>query len=119
MKWFGREPAQWIALFAGIALLAAPLLPITDLQHGVVNAAIAALSGFATALAVSGEKAAPLVAGLVKAVLAVALAWHLQFSADAQATVMVFVEAAVAFYLRTQIIAPVPPALAHGAHEAP
>jgi hypothetical protein len=60
---------------------------------------------------------------LIKAVLAVGLAWHFAFSAGAQAGVMVFVEAAVAFYLRTQVIAPVTPApvpvLAHGAHEAP
>lgn len=106
-----REPVQWLSAISGLLLVVAPALPISDVQHGAVNAAILALGGFATALAVSGDKAAPLAAGLIKAIIAVALAWHLNFSPDAQAGVLVFLEAGVAFYLRTQVTAPVGPAV--------
>lgn len=109
VKWLGREAAQWPHLVGAVLILVIPLLNLTTDQSGAVMAVVVALTGGATALSVSGEKAAPLAAGLLKAVMALALAIHLDFSPSAQAAVMVFIEAAVAWYLRTQVVAPVPP----------
>ena len=61
-------------------------------------------------MAVSGEKAAPLVAGLVQSVMSLALAFGLALSPEVQGSVMAFVAAGVAWYLRTQVTAPVPAA---------
>jgi hypothetical protein len=108
-KWIGREAAQWPHLVGMLAVLFTPLLHLTTDQSGALIAVIVGVTGGATAVSVGGEKAAPLVAGLMKAVLAVALAIHLDFSPGAQAAVMVFVEAIVGWYLRTQVVAPVPP----------
>lgn len=109
MSWFGREPAQWLGLVsAAIALFSSMILPLTPDQQGVLNAVAVALVGFVTALAVSGEKAAPMVAGLVQAVLALALAFGMDLSQSLQGSIMAFVAAGVAWYLRTQVTAPVP-----------
>lgn len=107
MRIFGREPAQWLQLASGILIFLTPFLHLTVDQNGAILAVITAAFGFATALAVSGEKAAPLVAGLLKALIALALAFHFMMPPEVQAGTMVLVEAAVAWYLRTQVIAPV------------
>lgn len=111
MRLFGREPAQWAHLLGGVFMMIVPIFHLSVDLTGAVLAVIAALSGIATAAAAGGEKAAPLVAGLIKALIAVALAVHFDLSPEVQAGIMVAVEAAVGFYLRTQIIAPVPPAI--------
>jgi len=60
--WFGREPAQWLGLIsATIALISSTAFEMTIQQQGVLNAVAVAIVGFVTAMAVSGEKAAPLV----------------------------------------------------------
>lgn len=106
VKWFGREPAQWLQLTSGLLIFLSPILHLTGEAQGAINAALTALFGFITALAVSREKAAPLVAGLLKALIAVALAFRLDLSPDMQVGIMVGVEAIVGFFLRTQVVAP-------------
>jgi len=108
-SWFGREPAQWLGLIsAAIALISSTAFEMTILQQGVLNAVAVAIVGFVTAMAVSGEKAAPLVAGLVQAVLACALAFGLSLAPELQGSIVAFTAAGVAWYLRTQVTAPVP-----------
>jgi hypothetical protein len=105
----GREPAQWLGLLsAGVALFSAVVLPLSVEQQGAVVAVATALFGVLGAIAVSAEKAAPLVAGLVQSVLALALAFGAQLSPEIQGSVMAFVAAGVGWYLRTQVSAPVP-----------
>lgn len=104
----GREPAQWIGLLsAAVALFSSLIFPLDVGQQGAVIAVATAGFGVAGALAVSAEKAAPLVAGLVQSVIALALAFGLQLSPEVQGSIMAFVAAGVAFYLRTQVTAPV------------
>lgn len=107
IKLFGREPAQWLALASGLLIFLTPLLHLSVDLTGAILAVLTAAFGFLTALAVSKDKAAPLVAGIIKALLALALALHFHFSIDVQSGVMVLVEAGVAWYLRTQVTAPV------------
>jgi thiamine transporter ThiT len=108
MTWFGREPAQALGLVSAlIAMVSSTFFEMSIEQQGVLNAAAVAIVGFVTAMAVSGEKAAPLLAGLVQAVLACALAFGLALSQELQGSIMAFVAAGVAWYLRTQVVAPV------------
>lgn len=108
LTYIGRETAQIAGLVAaGIQLLGSLLFGFTVDQQGVLNAAVVLILGILSALAVSGEKAAPLIAGAVQAVLACALSFGLLLSAPVQGAVMAFVSAAVALYLRTQVVAPV------------
>lgn len=107
VKLLGREPAQWIQLASGVLVFLTPILGLTGDQNGAVLAVITAAFGVATGLAVSAEKAAPMVAGLLKAMIALALAWRLDLSPEMQAGLLVMVEAGVAWYLRTQVVAPV------------
>lgn len=109
MKIFGREPAMILGLIAAaIQLLSATLLPLTVEQQGVLNAVAVAVIGLVTAAAVSAERAAPAVLGLVQAVLACALAFGLAVSPETQGAVMAFVTALVSAFVRTQVVAPVP-----------
>jgi nicotinamide riboside transporter PnuC len=102
----GREPAQWVQLASGLLIFLTPFLHLSDGLNGAILAALTAVFGFLTALAVSKEKAAPAVAGLLKALIALAVAFRLNLSAEVQSGIMVFVEAGVAWYLRTQVLAP-------------
>jgi nicotinamide riboside transporter PnuC len=104
---FGREPAQVLALFAAIVQLgSATIFHLTSEQQGVLNAAAVAVVGLITAAAVSADKAAAALSGLVQAVLAAALAFGAHLTPELQSSIMVFVSAGVAFWLRTQVTAP-------------
>lgn len=111
MKIFGREPAMILGLVAAaIQLLSATILPLSVEQQGVLNAVAVAVMGLVTAVAVSSDKAAPAVLGLVQAVLACALAFGLVLSPETQGAIMAFTSAVVAMFVRTQVVAPVPAA---------
>lgn len=110
---FNREPAQWLGLIAAaIQLLSALFFPLTIEQQGTLNAVAVAVFGIITAFAVSGEKAAPLVGGFLQSVLACALAFGVHLSPEMQSSTMAFVTAAVALFMRTQVIAPGSPTAA-------
>jgi hypothetical protein len=102
----GREPVQWLQLISGVLVFLTPILHVSVELNGAIIAVLTALFGVLTALAVSKEKAAPTVAGLLKALIALALALRFHISPEIQAGAMVFVEAGVAWYLRTQVFAP-------------
>lgn len=108
VKLFGREPAQWIQLASGVLVFLTPILGLTAEVNGAVIAVLTAIFGVATGFAVSAEKGAPMVAGLIKALIALALAFRLNIDPEIQAGLMVMVEAGVAWYLRTQVVAKVP-----------
>jgi hypothetical protein len=115
MNLLGREPAQWIGLLsAAVALFSSIVLPVSLETQGAIIAVATAAFGIVGALAVSGEKAAPLVAGFVQSVLALALSLGLHLDNATQGSIMAFVAAGVAWYLRTQVFAPVPAAVTDG-----
>jgi hypothetical protein len=110
LAYIGREVSQISGLLAaGIQLAGSLLLGFTVDQQGLLNAAVVLILGVLSALAVSGEKAAPLIAGAVQAVLACSLSFGLLLSAPLQGAIMSFVSAGVAFWLRSQVTAPVGP----------
>jgi hypothetical protein len=111
VKIFGREPALILGLIAAaVQLFSAVVLPLTPEQQGVLNALAVATIGFATAWAVSAEKAAPAILGLAQAVLACALAFGLHLEPTTQSAVMAFATALVSAFVRTQVTAPQPAA---------
>lgn len=113
VKILGREPALILGLIAtAIQLVSATLLPLSIEQQGVLNAVAVAVIGFVTAVAVSQEKAAPAVLGVVQAVLACALAFGLALDPATQGAVMAFTTALVSAFVRTQVTASVPAAVA-------
>lgn len=107
-KFFGREPALWLALLAVIVKLSTAFgLDLTSDQQAVINAAAAALVGVLVAVSVhDGVGAAVL--GLVQAGIALAIGFGLHWTPDQQATVMSFAAAIVAMWTRTQVIAKKP-----------
>ena len=108
MKILGREPAVFFALIAAaIQLLSVTVTHWDPETQGVINAVVVALAGFFTALSLATEKAFAALAGLIKAVFALMLAFGLHVDAPTQTAVMVLVTAVGAFIVRQNADAPV------------
>ena len=108
---FGREPAVILGLLTALAqLLSSLFMDWTPEQQGVANVVAVSVAGFLTALAVSSEAALAALAGLVKAVIACALAFGLALDPNLQSSIMVFVSALGAFVVRALVEAPEPAA---------
>lgn len=107
-KIFGREPAVVLGLVAALVqLLSATFMDWSVDQQGYINAAAVAVAGLITAWAVSEEALFAALSGVVKAVIALALAFGLALSPDLQSSIMVAVTAIGAFFVRTQVTASV------------
>lgn len=109
MKIFGREPALIAALVtSAIAMFSAFVLPLSIDQQGVLNAAVAAVLGLVTAVALRSDGISAAVLGLVKATLAVGIAFGLSWSPEMQAVALSFAAAVTGMFVRTQEVAPEP-----------
>lgn len=109
-KIFGREPALVLAFIAALVQLASAFwFDLSGDQQGYLNGAVAALVGLATAWSVARDRLAPAVLGAAQALLALAVAFGLSWSAEQQSVIMAFVATAVAMFVRTQVTAPVAP----------
>lgn len=104
-----REPALYLTLFATLVrLLGAFAIHLSDGQQAVLNAAATAIAGLIVALWVRRDGQVAALLGVVQAVLALAVGFGADLSAEAQAIIMSFVGAAAAVVVRTQVTAPVP-----------
>ena len=109
MNYLKREPAQILGFVAAVIQLASALfLHLSVEAQGATNAVAVALLGFALAASVSAEKAAAAASGVVQAGIACALAYGLALAPEVQSSIMVFVSAVTAFWIRGQVVAPVP-----------
>lgn len=106
LNWIMHEAAQLAAASAGAISLLSLLFGFTPDQQGALNAVIVLVIGALSAWAVDGERAAPFMAGVVQAVLAVAVSFGAHLSASTQASIMAFVAAAIAVWLRSIVTAP-------------
>lgn len=110
---FKREPALWLALIATvIQMVSAFVFPLSVDQQGVLNAVTLAIAGLVTALMVKSDQTAPAILGLLKAVIALGLAFGLSLTPENQAIIMSFAAAVVAMFIRTQVQASVPTQMA-------
>lgn len=105
-----REPALWLTLFAtAVRLAGAFLFDISDGQQAVLNAAATAVASLIVAVWVRRDGQVAAILGVAQALLALAIGFGLDMSADAQAVIMSFVGAVVAAFVRSQVVAPVDP----------
>lgn len=103
-----RDPAVWLSLFAtAVRLGAAFLFHITDSQQAVLNAAATAIAGLVVALWVIKDGQVAALLGVAQALLALAIGFGLNVSAENQAVIMSVIGTAVAAFVRTQVSAPV------------
>jgi hypothetical protein len=103
-----REPALILGLIAAIVQVASAFVfHLTIDEQGTLNAVAVAVAGLLTALAVKSEQLAPLILGLVQAVIAVGLAFGLVLSPDNQSVIMSLAAAVVAMFVRSVVVAPV------------
>ncbi len=105
---FSRDPALWLTLVAtAVRLASAFLFHLTGEQQAVVNAAATAVAALIVAFVVAHDGQVAAILGVAQALLALAIGFGLNISAENQAVIMSFVGAAAAAFVRTQVIAPV------------
>jgi len=108
MKILGREPALWLGLVAIIVqTVSAFWVNVSADQQTWINAVAAAIVGLLVAVS-TGDGIVAAILGLAQAVLALAVGFGLDWSADRQGIALSLVAAIVAMFTRTQVIAPVP-----------
>lgn len=105
-----REPATlWIGLVAPIvAALAAFVFAANPDLQGVINAAAVAVAGAITAFLVRSDNLLPAITGAIQALIAVVVAFGLEWTSAQQATLMVAMGAIAAYIVRDRVTAPVP-----------
>lgn len=108
MTWkFGRDPALYLTVFAtAVRLGAAFLFHISDEQQAVLNAVATAVAGLIVAVMVRHDGQVAAILGLAQALLALAVGFGLNISAENQAVIMSFIGAVTAAFVRTQVVAP-------------
>lgn len=105
-----RDPALYLSLFAtALKLACAFWLNFSDDQQAILNAAAAAIVGVAVAIWVRRDGQVAAILGAVQAILALAVGFGLHLAAEQQALIMAFVGTALAAFVRTQVVAKVPP----------
>lgn len=108
MRIFGREPAVWLGLVA-VAVQAAVAwgIHLTETQQANINAAATLLMGLAIAIVAARDQIVPAAAGALGGVLQLLVAFGADLSQEKIATAGAVVTAVLAFWLRTQVTAPV------------
>lgn len=108
MKIFDRDPAVFYALVASfIQLVSAVAFDLSMLQQGALNGAVVAVAGCVLAWKVAAEKGIALLSGVATALAAVALAFGASLSPEIQSSALLFLNMAVAFWVRGQVSAPI------------
>lgn len=105
---FGREPAVFFEMLVAVALGVLLTLQLDPTVLGYANAAAVAAGGFLTAVFVSADKALPALVGLIKAVFALVLGLGVVLPVNLETGIIAIVSALGAFYIRSQVDAPVP-----------
>jgi hypothetical protein len=103
-----REPALlYISLLAPIVQALAAFLFVDDpSMQGVVNAAAVAVAGAITAFLVRADNLLPALTGAAQAVLALFVAFGLDWSPEQQASLMVPIGIIAGYIVRDRVTAP-------------
>jgi len=110
----GREPVFVVESVAALLVALSLFFNFNTNAQALVNAAIVAVAAVVQAWLVAAEKALPLLAGAVRAVIALVIGFGVDVPSSVQAGIMAVVAVLVAFGLRAGVVAPV--ALQPGAH---
>jgi hypothetical protein len=105
-----REPAVlWLGLLAPtVQALAAFVFAADPVLQGAINAAAIAIAGAVTAFLVKSDNLLPAITGAVGALIALVLAFGVDWSSEQQAALMIAVGAIAAYIVRDRVTAPVP-----------
>lgn len=106
---FGREPAVFFEMLVAVAL---GVLLTTGLEEpvlGYANAAVVMAGGLLTAVFVKGDQALPALIGFIKAAFALIISLGVALPVNLETGIIAIVSAIGAAYVRTQVVAPVPP----------
>lgn len=105
-KIFNRDPILILGLlYTALVCASAFGVPITPAQQVAINAVGAAGIGVLGAFCVAKDKAVPAIIGLLKTVIALALAYGMNLTLGQQTGVMAFAGAIGAMFTRTQVTA--------------
>jgi hypothetical protein len=108
MRVFGRDPLAWTtAIAALVQFLSAFVFHASVEQEGVIAAVSLAVFGLIGAVALHDGTWAAAVVTLIKAGIALGLAYGLAWAPEQQATVMFAVQAVLHLLVREQVTAPV------------
>lgn len=103
-----RDPAFYVALFAtALRLVCAFGLNLSADQQTWLNVGAAAVGGLVVAFWVKRDGQVAALTGLGAALLAIAVGFGANISAEGQAAIMSFVGFVAAGFIRTQVTAPV------------
>jgi hypothetical protein len=103
-----RDPALWLTLIAtAVRLASAFVFHLSGEQQAVLNAAATAVASLVVAFVVRRDGQVPALLGVAQTLLALAIGFGLNVSAENQAVIMSFVGAIAAAFIRTQVVAPV------------
>ena len=109
VKFFGREPALFLALIAVVVqIVSAFWVDVSADEQTWINAAAAAVVGLVVAIVAHDSLSAPIL-GAIQAVIALAVGFGLDWSAEQQAQLMSLATVLVALFVRQQVAAPEPP----------
>lgn len=108
MKVLGREPVVVVETVVALLLAVSLFFNFSTDVQALVNAAVVAVGAVAQAWTVSAEKALPLIAGAAKAIIALVIGFGVDVPPNVQAAVMAVIAVVVGFFLRGQVVAPVP-----------
>ncbi len=105
-----REPALfWLSLVAPVVqALAAFMFNADPAMQGVINTAAVAIAGAITAMLVKADNLVPALTGAVQAVIALVVAFGLDWSAEQQAALTVPIGIVAGYIVRDRVVAPVP-----------
>lgn len=105
---FSRDPALWLTLVAtAVRLASAFVFHLSGEQQAVLNAVATAVAALTVAVWVRHDGQVAAILGAAQALLALAIGFGLNVSAENQAVIMSFVGAVAAAFIRTQVVAPV------------
>lgn len=108
MKWFGREPAQWLAFLAIVVQLAVAVgVPLSEQQQAGVNAAATAVMAAILAWTVNRGAFAALAGGAVATVGQLAISLGVDVTQEKIAAFGAAVTAGLALWLYGKVTAPV------------
>lgn len=107
-KLFGREPALWLSMIATLVILGTAFgLRLSPEAQGAINAISFAFFGLLTAYFVARDGLQAAILGFIKAAMALAISFGLQWSGDKQSAIMAAVGTVVAMFIRSTATAPV------------
>lgn len=111
MRIFGRELAVWLATIAAVfQVVTAYGFDVNGHVQGIVTAAVVFVFGVYTAVR-TGDGIIAMATGVATALFSLFAAFNLDWTAHTQSFWVAAITAVLGFFVRTQVVAPVPPAV--------